>query len=148
MTKLLNDQVVAQIKELFDKQLKEPVQLLFFGKEHECQLCSETRQLAEEVTSITDKLSLSIYDVEKDAEIAGQYHVDKAPTLVLAGKDDDRVVDYGVRLLGIPAGHEFSTFIHDIVLVSGRDSGLSREARSELKHLSKPVHLQVFVTPT
>jgi alkyl hydroperoxide reductase subunit AhpF len=49
---------------------------------------------------------------------------------------------------GIPAGHEFGSLIHDLVLVSGRDSGLSQKARNFLAGLRKPVHLQVFVTPT
>jgi hypothetical protein len=38
--------------------------------------------------------------------------------------------------------------IHDLVLISGRDSGLSEQTREFLSSLDKPVHLQVFVTPT
>ena len=63
-------------------------------------------------------------------------------------RDGDVRTDYGVRFAGIPSGHEFSTLIHDLILVSGRDSGLSPETRAFLKGLEKPVHLQVFVTPT
>jgi alkyl hydroperoxide reductase subunit AhpF len=33
-------------------------------------------------------------------------------------------------------------------LVSGRDSGLSQDVRNYLKNLDKPLHMQVFVTPT
>jgi glutaredoxin-like protein len=57
-------------------------------------------------------------------------------------------LDYGVRLAGIPSGHEFSSLIQDLILVSGRDSGLSAETRKALDDLDKPVLLQVFVTPT
>jgi len=35
-----------------------------------------------------------------------------------------------------------------VILVSGRDSGLSAEVREFLKNLEKPLHMQVFVTPT
>ena len=54
----------------------------------------------------------------------------------------------GIRYAGIPSGHEFSSLIHDLILVSGRDSGLGQETRNFLKSLDSPVLLQVFVTPT
>jgi len=57
-------------------------------------------------------------------------------------------MDYGIQYSGIPSGHEFSTLINDILLVSGRDSGLSPQTREFLQKLDKPVHFQVFVTPT
>jgi alkyl hydroperoxide reductase subunit AhpF len=50
--------------------------------------------------------------------------------------------------LGVPSGHEFSTLIQDLILVASRDSGLSPQVRNYIKGLSKPLHLQVFVTPT
>lgn len=145
--KLLNDSILAQVTDVF-QQLTAPVEVLFFGSQTNCDLCQDTQQLVEEVVAISDKLSLSVYDLDHDAEIARQYNVDKAPTLVLAGKDGDQPVDYGVRFVGIPAGHEFSSLIHSLILVSGGDSGLSAQTRENLGKLKKPVHLQVFVTPT
>jgi glutaredoxin-like protein len=50
--------------------------------------------------------------------------------------------------LGIPAGHEFTSLIRNILMVSSRDSGLSPETRTFLSKLDKPLHMQVFVTPT
>ena len=38
--------------------------------------------------------------------------------------------------------------IADIVMVSRRISGLSEETRAQLKEMTTPLHLQVFVTPT
>ncbi|MEI7846578.1 MAG: thioredoxin family protein [Chloroflexota bacterium] len=67
---------------------------------------------------------------------------------MIAGKDGDLVKDFGIQYSGVPSGHEFSTLINDIVLVSSRDSGLSAQVREELKKLEKPLHMQVFVTPT
>jgi glutaredoxin-like protein len=147
MANLLNDDVKEQINEVFT-QLKEPVHVLFFGSQSNCEYCEDTRQLVEEVTALSDKLNLTVYDLEDDAEIAGQYNVDKAPSLVIAGQEDDQVKDYGVRYAGIPSGHEFSSLIHDIVLVSGRDSGLNQKTRDFLGELKQPVLFQVFVTPT
>lgn len=145
--KLLNDQIVGQVRDVFG-QLKEPVQILFFGKEEGCDYCDDTLQMAKEITDISEKIHLSVYDIDRDAVTAKQYGIDKTPGVVVAGKDGDTIVDYGVRYSGIPSGHEFSSFIHSIILVSGRDSGLSTQTREILAKLTKPVHLQVFVTPT
>lgn len=145
--KLLNETIIEQVKEVF-QQLSQPVQILYFGRKTDCDYCDDTLQLAQEVVATSDKLGLSVYDLDDDAEIARQFHVDKAPGLVLAGQDGGKILDYGIRFAGVPAGHEFSSLIHDLILVSGRDSGLSQESRLFLSKLEKPVHLQVFVTPT
>jgi glutaredoxin-like protein len=145
--KLLNAEVAGQVEEVF-AQLSEPVQVLFFGDESGEGYSAETRQLLEEVTALSDKLSLTVYDFQADAGLAAQYRVDKAPSFVIAGRDGEQILDYGIRYAGIPAGHEFSSLIHDLIQVSNRDSGLSPETREFLQGLDQPVHLQVFVTPT
>lgn len=147
MEQLLNEDIRKQVREVF-AQLNAPVEVLYFGQEEDCELCDQTRQLVEEVVELSDRLHLSIYDLEADADIARQYNVDKAPGLVIAGRDGDRIVDYGVRYAGIPAGHEFTSLVHDLVLVSGRDSALSPKSREFLGKLTTPVLLQVFVTPS
>ena len=147
MEKLLNEQVVSQISQTFE-QMKEPVQILFFGSQDNCEYCSDTRQLLEEVASIDEKVSLNFYDIKENADMAAKFNIERVPAIVIAAKNGDQVTDFGIQYSGIPAGHEFGTLINDIVLVSGRDSGLSAEAREYLKNLDKPLHLQVFVTPT
>ena len=146
--RLLNDQVVKQVKEVFDSQLKQPVDVLFFGQQHECEYCDDTRQLAQEVTALSPKLSLHTYDLDQQADIARQYGVDKAPTLVLTARDGEITTDYGVRFAGIPSGHEFGSLIQSLILVSGRDSALDQKTRQALKELKEPVTLLVYVTPT
>lgn len=145
--KLLNEQIAKQVKEVF-QQLKEPIQVMYFGKKQDCDYCDETLRLVEEVVALSDKLSLSVHDIDEEADLAGQFKVDQAPGLVLAGREGDSIIDYGVRYAGIPAGHEFSSLIQDVIMVSRRDSGLNQKTREFLKTLTQPVLLQVFVTPT
>jgi glutaredoxin-like protein len=156
MPSLLDGSIVNQVKEVFNSRLKQPVEVLFFGRKNEenCTYCADTRQLMEEVVAISDKLHLSVYDIDENAQKAQTYHVDKTPTLVIAahGGDGstggDTLIDYGIRYVGMPSGHEFSSLIHSLILVSGRDSGLNPQTRHFLSELKKPIHLQVFVTPT
>jgi len=148
VNKLLRDDIVQQVKDVFDKQLVDPVEVLFFENKADCEHCDDTRQLIEEVIAISDKLHLSTYDLQEHAHLAEQYHVSMAPGLVIAAKEKDQITDYGIRYAGIPSGYEFSSLIQSLVLVSGRDSGLAPETRQALADLKQPVLLQVFVTPT
>ncbi|MCD6400463.1 MAG: thioredoxin family protein, partial [Anaerolineales bacterium] len=144
---LLNDDIKQQVREVF-ADLKEPVEILFFGQAEDCDYCDDTRQLVEEVGELSDSISVSTFDLNKDSDIAKKFNVDKAPGILIGGKNETHVIDYGIRYAGIPSGHEFSSLIQDILMVSSQDSGLSEAAREFLKNLDEPVHLQVFVTPT
>jgi glutaredoxin-like protein len=149
MTTMLDDKVRGQIGEVF-ASLAHPVEILFFGSEDKssCQYCAETKQLLDEVASLSDLITLSSFDNDQDSGTAAEYKIDGVPAFVLVGRDGDQRLDYGIRFKGIPAGHEFTSLINDLVLVSQRASNLSEETRAFLASLEKPVHLQVFVTPT
>lgn len=147
MEKLLNEQVVGQIKQAFN-DLNTPVQILFFGSQENCEYCGETQQMLTEVSEIDPRLSLSVHDLKADAALAAQYRVDKVPAIVIAARDGDKVIDLGVQFSGIPAGYEFSTLINDIILASKGTVGLGAATLEFLQSLTKPLHLQVFVTPT
>lgn len=147
MEKVLDEQITRQIQQAFD-DIQEPVQVLLFGSKENCDYCNETQQLLEEVTALSDKVALSVYDVNEDQEIASRFNVINAPGIIIAARDDTDVKNQGIQFSGIPSGHEFSTLINDILMVSRRDSGLDAKTREYLQKLDKPLHLQVFVTPT
>ena len=143
---LLNDEIKTQLQDEF-ANLTGPVKLVLFTQEMECQYCTETRSLAEEVAGLSDKIDVEIYDFVKDSEIAETYNIDKIPAMAII-KGGDEPKDYGIRLYGIPSGYEFSTLIEDIAMVSAGESGLDQATKDELASLSSPLHFQVFVTPT
>ena len=139
---LLNEKVRSQVKDLF-KGLKEEVKLVVFTQEIECLFCEDTRRLAEEVASLSDKVSAEVFNFVLDKDKVERYNIDKIPAIVVEGKKD-----YGIRFYGIPGGYEFTSFIHAIQMVSAGESDLLPETKARLKALSNPVHIQVFVTLT
>jgi glutaredoxin-like protein len=143
---LLREQDRQHLIEDF-KGLKDPVKLLMFTQELECQYCRETRMVAEEVAELSGSISLEVYDFVADKEVADKYGIDKIPALAVL-RDGDAPRDYGIRFYGIPSGYEFSTVIEDIMMVSHGESGLSEASKTQVAALTKPVHIQVFVTPT
>jgi glutaredoxin-like protein len=146
MGKFLNEKIIKQVEEAF-AEIQEPVQVLYFGAQDQCDTCAETRQLLEEVAAVHQKVELYTYDVQKNKDIAKKFGVTNVPGIVIAAKDNADVKNLGVQFSGTPSGYEFSTLINDILAVSRRDSGLSNATREFLKQLDQPVHLQVFVTP-
>jgi glutaredoxin-like protein len=133
-------------KPLIEKRLallKEPVTLVNFTQELECQFCHETHQLLEELSGLSEKIRLEVYDFIKDQDEVKAYRIDKIPATVLVG-DKDR----GIRYFGVPAGYEFATLLDDMVMVSAGDSGLTSGSREKLESLEQPVHIEVLITPT
>ena len=135
-----------------DKKLAGPVTLDLFIElksaillpgQPECELCEETRALLEEVALLSDQITLTVHDVRTESDLARDTGVSRVPTLVLRGAA--RGV---VRYLGIPAGLEFGTLLEDLAAVSCGTTTLKQASRTKLASLTKPVHVQVFVTPT
>ena len=125
------------------KQMEGPVKLITFTQELECPTCRETGQLLRELSGLSEKLSLEIYDFQLDTAQVARYQVDKIPATVVAGAKD-----YGIRFYGLPAGYEFAALLEDILAVSRGKSALSPATIERLRTLDEPLHLQVFVTPT
>ena len=139
---LLNGAILNDVREML-ADVANPVTLKVFTQSFECEYCKETRELVEEVAALSDKLTVEVYDFEKDVEPVQLYKIDKIPAVAIVGAKD-----YGLRLYGIPSGYEFGALIEDIKLVSEGKSGLSQGTRDMVANLKAPVHIQVFTTPT
>lgn len=148
MENYLDDELISQLKQVFSENLSEPVRIVFFNQSEHCDLCEETAQLLNEVAAVDERITIEQHTLDQEPELGKQYNLDKLPGFVIAGMDGGKAVDYGIRYAGVPAGHEFTSLINDIILVSQRDSGLNEDTRAFLKDLKQPVLLQVFVTPT
>lgn len=131
-----------KLKPILDS-LTNPIRMVFFTQEFECESCRDTGALLQETAALSDKITLETYNFQLDKEKVQQYGVDKIPALAILGERD-----YGVRFYGIPAGYEFSSVLDAIQAVSSGDSGLSAATREKLKAVTQPIHIQVLVTPT
>jgi glutaredoxin-like protein len=125
--------------------LAAPVRLALYLRADGCDTCADTRALLDEIAALTPRLAVEVHDLEAAGAPAG---LDHAPAIVVLGERDGAVVDHGIRLVGAPIGHELTALLDAIVLVAGGDPGLSAESRERLAALDRPVHVQVFSTPT
>lgn len=140
---LIPDDKKETIKTDFKEKLQDPVKLIMFTQEVECKFCSDTRQLVQEMTTLTDKITAEVYDFVADADKAKQYGIDKIPAVAVIGKKD-----YGVRIYGIPYGYELQTLIEAITTVSQGKTDLADKTKDIILDIRVPVHIQVFVSLT
>jgi len=140
----IDDNLKTELQKHFSVLTKK-VEIVFFTQELECQFCRETRSLLTELSEVSDKIELVIKNFVVDKSEADRLGVDKIPATVLI---DENGKDFGIRFYGIPSGYEFTSLLEAIILLGTGETNLSPEVVNKVKAIDKPVHLQVFVTPT
>jgi glutaredoxin-like protein len=140
---LIPDKDRRYLEHLFAEKLKEQVRIIVFTQDFECQYCKENRELMLELSSLSEKIRVEVYDFVNNKEEVEKYKVKRIPATILAGDKD-----YGIRFYGVPFGYEFSTLVDDIIDVSNRSSRLKDSTKKLVREIDRDVHIQVFVTPT
>ena len=139
---MLDDKVMTEVKKALSA-MRNPVTLRLYTQAFECGYCKETHNLLVELLQANPLLKLEVKQFEKDTDDAQKDGIDKIPAIAVLGEKD-----YGIRFYGIPAGYEFSSLLNAILMVSTGIVKLTDESKAFLANLQKPLHLQVFVTPT
>ena len=140
---LIAEEVASQLKEEFAK-LVNPVRLAVFSQALADPESEQVKRLVEELGALDPRLTTESYNFVLDTEKVEALRIARIPAIAILGAEKD----YGIRMYGLPSGYEFGTLVEAIIDVSNSDSGLSPETRAALKEIDKPVHLQVFSTPT
>ena len=148
---LIPAQEKARLKRDFRKHLKGDVGLRLFTQRpspiaipgRDCRYCPQTQQLLEELASLSPKLKLEIVDFHTSQEQAREDGVSRIPAIVLGPESGGRA-----RFYGLPLGYQLPVFIDNIKAVSRGATRLSVNTRKQLRRVNRPVHLQVFVTPS
>lgn len=138
---LFDEKVQNQLKGIL-KNMKDNVKIVNFTQEIECPMCRETRMFAEEIASLSDKLSFETYNFVLDKELTQKYGIERIPAIVLLDKDGK---DHGVKFYGLPGGYEINSFLGSILELSGAREKLPEDIMARIKKIDKDVHIQVFV---
>jgi glutaredoxin-like protein len=126
--------------------IKSPVTVLVFTQTIDApDAVLVAKQVLDEVTSLSDLISLEEVNFILEKERAAQYGIEGVPALVLLrGGEDSRI-----RFLGAPAGYEFVSLIEALVLAGTGESGLTPESKALVAaHVTTPTDILVFVTPS
>ena len=148
---LIQDQQKTQLKRTFRKDLESDVEMRLFTQRpspitipgRDCKYCAETQQMLEELAQLSPKLHLEVVDILAHPELAEDEAISRVPALALGPKYKSKL-----RFFGIPGGYQLSVIVEDIKTISRNVSPLSINTRKGLRSINRPVHIQVFVTPT
>jgi alkyl hydroperoxide reductase subunit F len=139
---MMDSQIRKEVQ-TFLKDLKHDVKISFFTSATNCQYCDKQHSLLKELATLSDKFSLEVYDILKNKEIADTYKINKVPATVIISTKD-----FGIRFFGISGGHEFSSLLQAVMMVSTEKTGLHPELERYIKEIDKQVHIEVMVTLT
>lgn len=138
------------IRDMFQESLSGPVKVEFFtqhrspvfipGRE-ECQFCDEVQQILEELTHLSDKISLRVHDMAKAAGEAKRYGIERVPATVVRGVLNRPLVFYGM-----PGGSLFPVLIEACVAVSVGVSGTVPALKRRLKRIKHDLPVRIFTT--
>ena len=141
----------TQLKRAFRKDLTKDVKVRLFTQRpspvtvpgRECRYCAQTQQLMEELAELSPKVHLETVDFYQQPKEARDSGVVRIPAILLDATGSSRVKFYG-----IPMGYALATIVEDIKTISRGVSPLSMDTRKKLRQVNRPVHIQVFVTPS
>lgn len=139
----IEQKILDEVKQMFDGITSDVTLHMFTNKDH-CLLCNETLDLAQQIADQSDKVTLNHCECNIDSEKAQKWKIERHPAIVVEGLGKGMI-----RFYGIPSGYEFGSLIESIIM-AGKEghSDLDSEIVEEIEAIDKPVHLQVFVTPT
>ncbi|OYT30019.1 MAG: glutaredoxin [Thermofilum sp. ex4484_79] len=137
----IDKETMKAVQESF-KALEKTVKIyLFTTTKERCLYCNEANELFNIIASLSDKIR--VIKIVDDENKAKEFNVDKYPAIIIHGADK-----YNVRYFGLPVGYEFGVIVEDIVHASLGRVDIPGNVMEKIGRIDKPVHIQVFVTPT
>jgi alkyl hydroperoxide reductase subunit AhpF len=140
---LISDELAAQLKEEF-QGLVGPVRLIVFSQTLQDPGSEQVTRLVAELCALDPRLSYEDLNFVLEKDRAAALGITRTPAIAVAGAEKD----YGVRMYGMPSGYEFGSLVDAILSVSKGTTSLAQETRAALSRVDRPVHIQVFSTPT
>lgn len=141
MNKFLDEQTLEQLKEVF-ASVENPVTILHF-LQNACENCAITSQLFAELDGISDKITIVSHNIDDNPELKDEYNVTNAPSYLILNKNNK---PSGAVFYGVPAGHEFTTLITNIIDASHVEDLFQKELLEQIQAINKPIDIKVFVT--
>ena len=142
MSRLIDEKAKNELMPVM-ATLVNPVKLIFFTQKTACPGCEAQEELLRDLSSLSDKLKLEVYDFILNGDQAMNFKIDKIPATAVIGNRD-----YNIRFYGLTAGYEFASLLEAIIMISSGRSDLDPQVEELARSITEPVHMQVMVTLT
>ncbi len=141
---IFNEETRTELKEMIG-DLPNSVNITFFTSEKKCRSCRDTLMYVQEFSELNDNINFTVYDIDKDTEIAQKHLIERVPAIVVMDKDMN---DRGIKFYGIPSGYEIHSLIASVRESAGIVMPIDVEIKERIEAINKEVKIKVFVTPT
>ena len=81
--------------------------------------CDSQEELLKDLTALSNKLELEVYDFVLNGDQVMNYRIDQIPATAVIGEKD-----HGIRFYGLTAGYEFASLLEAIIMVSSGQSDI------------------------
>lgn len=139
------------IRQRFTRDLTGPVKIDLFtvrplpvyvpGRQ-ECPTCPDVEQLLTEISRLSDRIDLRVFELGRQRDLEERYGVTVAPSAVVRGP-----VNRPILFAGLPSGLLFPVLIETIVDVSREPPVPPPAIRRRLKRVKRPVRVRLFALP-
>ena len=136
---LLDENIINQLKGFFDKITEDIKIISFLG---ESDKSKELDSFLNEVSDISDTLKYESYMFGSNYELEELYGIKRETAFTLV-KNNEKT---GINFFGIPGGHEFNSFVLAILNLAGLGKKLDADKAEEIKNITKPLDIEVFVS--
>jgi len=133
-----------QLKELFEK-IENPVQILYFFKEVECDTCIKNNEFVEEISKLSKKIFLKKIECTTKNKISNHFKIEMVPAIILTNKQK---IDFGIRYYGLPGGYEINSFVNSILEVAGIKDSLPKNILERIAKVDQKIKIKIFVNLT
>lgn len=143
---ILDETTRRKIKEKFDAELKDDVQITLFASDLITGDGSEdfaayTKDLVRELSELSGKIKI-VYE-GMHGEEAKKSNITVSPSIILGNGRGKPLVQY----FGAPAGYEAGSFVEAISMISRNESGLDLSSKEKLKYIDRDTLIETYVTP-
>jgi len=152
MQQLISDEDAEEIKAILQERLKDardpPIIITITPSTRTPETCpysEEIEYLANKLAELSSGKVKALNLHEDSEEYQERFKVKRLPVTIVTNEK----MDFALKFYGLPAGYEFAALLDDITdASSGNPSNLSQSTLQKIKSIDKPVHIQVFVTPS
>ena len=141
---LLSPQDETVLKEHLSTITKPVTLLLFTQAFGGSESGTIAKTILDEIAALNDKITVVEKSFVLDTEDKAKYGVDKMPAIVILSDGDDT----RMRMYGAPVGYEFVGLVEAIVVAGTGKIDLDPQTMAWIQAVDKPIHIQVFSTPT
>ena len=102
------------------------------------------KQVLDELAGLHAKITVVEKNFILDVDDRAKYGIDKSPAIVVLSDGQDT----RMRFFGAPTGYEFVPLVEAVLLAGTGHVDLQDHTTKLLETVDKPMHIQVFSTPT